>query len=452
MKLKEGGNAFDDVGRMSRDDIEATLRYISPIVGVPFESERNKSGKIIHRGLADSGLGSSAKTNAGVFGKTETVGDIDLAIDQDRISYDELLSKLVERLGPENVGKPMRGLQIIPTKIPVGGDESASKGYVQVDFMVGKPDLLTFTFNSPDPESASEYKGMYRNILLNAILQVMRRQVRDPETQEIIALIGPTLLRNRGVVNQWRHFPSKKNGDGRLTKMKPISRDEFKKLYPKEVGKEKEMILDDPQSIVDFVFPGAGAKPSDFDSFEKLRDLVVQHKPENADEIFNRAIIAMQQQNLDIPENLVVECVERIEKQRVLTEVRKHSLSLIQEAVARPEKFEDFRSKCKMLIDAAYCEDHFKAPKCTADVMPEDGIQHLISKCGMTGQYDQLARRDYDGNYSHACSDLHEFLKELCELMLKDNFFFIVDYYGLKMTPESFVHSLLESDYLHECY
>ena len=261
-----GGNAFPEASGISKSEIEATLKYISPIVGIPYASKTDAKGKILKYGLEDSTMGSAGKTNAGTFGKKDMVGDIDIAVDEKEYEFDALVSRLVQKLGPENVAKPMKGLGTIPTKMPIGGNES--KGFVQVDFMLGNPKLLTFTYSSPDPESMSKFKGVYRNILMATVLQNMRRQVRDPETQEIIALVGPSLLINKGIVQQWRHFPLRKDGKGRLKTMKAISRDEFDGQYPDQKGKEKEMTLDGPEDIVDFLFPNANAKPADLDSYE----------------------------------------------------------------------------------------------------------------------------------------------------------------------------------------
>ena len=106
-------------GPISSSNIEATLQYVSPIVGIPYATEYNERGKITRRGLEDLTLGSAAKTNTGAFGKKETVGDIDVAVDDSKYEFDQLVSRLVQRLGPENVGRPMSGMGVIPTKVPV---------------------------------------------------------------------------------------------------------------------------------------------------------------------------------------------------------------------------------------------------------------------------------------------------------------------------------------------
>ncbi len=448
MKLIEGGRALEGTGPISKKEIEATLRYISPIVGIPFESTFDKKGNITKYGLGDSTLGSAGKTNAGEFGKKETVGDIDVAIDEKEYDFDKLVSRLTQKLGPENMGKPMKGLGTIPTKVPVGGDES--KGFIQVDFMLGKTDLLKFTYSAPDPESMSEYKGLYRNILMSAILQDMRRQVRDPDTQEVIALVGPSLLMNKGVIRQWRHFPLRKDKKGRLTTMKAISREEFDKLYPEHKGKEKEMTLDGPQDIVNFIFPKANAKPSDLDSYEKLRDLIIKHKPDQSESIFNRFASSLQRQKLDVPSGLIIETIARVEAARVLREVREISLNIVTESIVKRGTFEDFRSCCKELLRNSKNLDHFVKPKATADLMPREGIRYLMSKCSLMDDWNGIGGKDYGIDYHYRINDLNAFYEDVCDLISEENFFLVTEHYGIKMTPESFVASLIEMEYGNE--
>lgn len=441
-----GGNAFPEAtGPISKADIEATLKYISPIVGIPYSSKLDKKGKITKYGLEDSTMGSAGKTNAGVFGKKDMVGDIDIAVDENEYDFDKLVSRLIQKIGPENVARPMKGLGVIPTKMPIAGNES--KGFVQVDFMFGDPKLLTFTYSSPDPESMSKFKGAYRNILMATILQNMRRQVRDSETQEIIALVGPSLLLNKGVIQQWRHFPLRKDGDGRLTTMRAISREEFDKLYPDHKGKEKEFTLDSPDDIIDFIFPKANAKPSDLDSYEKLRDLIIKHMPEQSEDIFNRFANSLQKQGFDVPEGLVVETVAKVAAVKVLRETRMVSMEMVSESIVRRGKFDDFRSKCSQLLTDSQQMDHFVRPKATADLMPQEGFQYIMKKSGLMDDWTNVNKADYANNYSHMANDFSGFYGDLCELMREDDFFFVTEHYGLKITPESFVASLIDMEY-----
>lgn len=454
MKIKEHGNAFKDETGMSsvesiqRDDLYETLQYISNTIGLPMKSEKSDNGKIVRYGIEDLLLGSCAKSTDGMFGKKYKMNDIDMAIDESVYSYDEFVSRVVQKIGSDCVGQLMKGMGVIPTKFPIRGD--AVNGYVQVDFIIGNPELLLFTYQSPDYiMKSSSYSGAYRNILLFSLLQNMRRQVRDDNTQEIIALVGPSLLLNKGIIMQWRHFPLRKDGNGRVKTMKSISRDEFKKLYPKEIGNETEMILSKPKDILNYIFPKASVTVEDIDSFEGLRDQIIKNLPDQAENIFNRLIANLQSRDMEIPPGLIVESVAKLEGSILLNEVRKYSLAMVTESVAKPGKFEEFRNKCIELINEHKKIDHFTKPKINADVIPQDGYYYLINKCAMTDDWQKISSYKDTTNDAFV-NNLCEFYKEFVSLITSDVFFFVVDHYKLKITPESFIIGLIDLEYLDE--
>ena len=435
----------EDTKAIIGSDIEPTLKYLSPIVGIPFESVYDKKGKIVKYGLRDSTLGSSALTKSGNFGKTDKIGDIDVAIDENSCDADKFLARLVRKLGPENIGRPVNGGMTIPTKVPVGGD--TANGLVEVDFTLGNPELLRFTHYSPDPEASSLYNGVARNEMVRAILQDSRRQVRDPESKEIMALVGPNYFLDRGFVQEWRHFPVKEDGSGRLKGNKPISRVKFSELYPDHVGKEKEMILNRPHDMIEYLFPGANLKEDDFGSYESIRDLVIEHKPERAESIFNIFAQNMHRKGQQVPEGLIVENRKMLEKSKVLKEVRQISMKRVMESVAKRGKFEDFRKSCLEMLSQSKKLDFFETPKATADSMPREGLVHLINKCGLLKEWEDLNKKDYGTNYHHKVSDFAAFYEDLCSLVGEENFFFVTEHYGIKVTPDSFLNSLIEMEY-----
>ena len=435
----------EDTKAITGSDIEPTLRYLAPIVGIPFESIRDKNGKIVKYGLEDCTLGTSSKNKSESWGKGDSIGDIDIVIDEDRYDSDKLIARLVKKLGPENIGKPVNGGNTIPTKIAIGGNESS--GLVEVDFTIGNPDLLKFTHYSPDPESKSQYNGIARNEMIRAVLQDSRRQVRDPETKEIMALVGPNYFLDRGFVQEWRHFPVKEDGTGRQKTNRPISRQQFSELYPDHAGKEKEMMLSKPQEMIDYMFPKANLKVDNFESYESIRDLVIEHKPERAESIFNLFAQGMQRKGQPVPEGLIVEGRKIAEKAKVLREVREVSLNRVMESIAKRGKFEDFRKACREALTNSKKLDYFDKPKATADLMPKEGLIHLITKSGLINEWNSLNKHDYGTNYHHKVSDFSAFYEDLCELVGEDAFFFVAEHYGIKMTPDSFVSSLIEMDY-----
>ena len=106
------------------------------------------------------------------------------------------------------------------------------------------------------------------------------------------------------------------------------------------------MRLDNPREIVNFLVPGSNATLDDLDSYERLRDLIIKHQPDQAEDIFNRFASSLTKQGLEVPKGLVVESIAKVERNRVLKEVREVSLNMVYESIVNQKNFEDFRSKC----------------------------------------------------------------------------------------------------------
>ena len=150
--LVEGG-AMPGVGAIHIDEINPTL--------IPLEKE----------------LGIDLRNNVlGSVGKREFSGDIDVAlkIDTDKIP------EFVERLKKSNQIHDIAKSSVIMTKVKIANyDENREvtvgqnrtierTGYVQIDFMPGDPDWLKTYYHSPH-EKDSQYKGVYRNIMIASI-------------------------------------------------------------------------------------------------------------------------------------------------------------------------------------------------------------------------------------------------------------------------------------------
>ena len=90
--------------------------------------------------------------------------------------------------------------------------------------------------------------------------------------------------------------------------------------------------------------------------------------------------------------------------------------------------------------------DHFLPPKATADTMPQEGINYMISKCSLTDDWNSINENDYGANSHHKIIDLSGFYTDVCDLMNEDTFFLVTEHFDLTMTPESFVASLMEME------
>lgn len=164
MILKESGSA-PGVGKIHRDEIEATLAPISKFVGVD---------------LTKQALGS--------VGKKQFSGDIDVAINIPPEEFDQF----GEKLKSSPLFSYVEKTSVYITKIKIQNydpnrpyinprtkeEEPAPQprtGFVQLDFMPGDPGWLKTYYHSPSEEE-SEYKGVFRNILLSTIAAVYDRK------------------------------------------------------------------------------------------------------------------------------------------------------------------------------------------------------------------------------------------------------------------------------------
>jgi len=159
MYLKEGGNVFKDkqgnplTQRINQADVPATIAYIERILGIEFPEDR--------------WLGST--------GRKPTSGDLDLGVDVNEVSKDQLASALQQIVTKQGLDPRewVKKAGEVHFKTPIAGD--ANKGYVQTDFMFF-PNLDWGTFFYGGAEG-SNYKGMNRNVLMSSIAKSLGLKV-----------------------------------------------------------------------------------------------------------------------------------------------------------------------------------------------------------------------------------------------------------------------------------
>jgi hypothetical protein len=149
--LLEGGNVFKDsdgkplTGRINQSDVPATVAWLEQLTGIEFPRER--------------WLGST--------GKAPTSGDMDLAVDVNEVSKEQLAAKLTQwivshKLPPAEWIKKGGEVHL---RTPIQGRPEL--GYVQTDFMFfPNLDWGTFYYNQG---AGSAYKGMNRAVLMSSI-------------------------------------------------------------------------------------------------------------------------------------------------------------------------------------------------------------------------------------------------------------------------------------------
>lgn len=149
--LLEGGNVFKDsdgqplTGRINQSDVPATVQWIEQLTGLEFPRER--------------WLGST--------GKAATSGDMDLAVDANEMSKDQLAQKLMQWIASHKL-PPAEWIKKggeVHLRTPIQGRPEL--GYVQTDFMFfPNLDWGTFYYNQG---AGSAYKGMNRAVLMSSI-------------------------------------------------------------------------------------------------------------------------------------------------------------------------------------------------------------------------------------------------------------------------------------------
>ena len=156
MNIFEGGNVFKDgdgralTQRINQTDVKPTLAWLDQMLpGLD---------------LQNNTLGST--------GLKPTSGDLDVAVDANRVTKEQLTTRLGQwtqshGFKPEDYVKKTG--TAVHFKTPIGGNPA--NGYVQTDFMFLKNvPWSKFVLTAP---ANSEYKGVDRNVLMNSIAKSM---------------------------------------------------------------------------------------------------------------------------------------------------------------------------------------------------------------------------------------------------------------------------------------
>ena len=202
MILAEGGNVFKDENgqpltqRINQADVMPTVQWLEGITGLDFTTEKSPED-----GLPVRWLGST--------GRKPTSGDLDLQVDVNEISKEQLVAKLqawAAQQGTDASRYTEKSGISVHFLTAIRGDPR--NGFAQTDFMfTGKPRWNQFVLQS-DPGSA--FKGASRNILINSMAKSLGYKlnqndgIADRATNKIITddpdRVGPLLLNPRATV------------------------------------------------------------------------------------------------------------------------------------------------------------------------------------------------------------------------------------------------------------
>ena len=193
VRLTEGGS-MPGVGAIHIDEIDPTL--------IPLEKELDID-------LRNNTLGS--------VGKREFSGDIDVAL---KIATDDIPT-FIKRLEDSHQILGVAKSSIIMTKVKIQNFDKSKEdgrprtGYVQVDFMPGDPDWMKTYYHSPN-EKDSQYKGVYRNILIASIAGQYNIESSEETIEDGRPVSSERFMWSPrdGLVRVTRTPVPKKNGDG----------------------------------------------------------------------------------------------------------------------------------------------------------------------------------------------------------------------------------------------
>jgi hypothetical protein len=191
MILNEGGNIFKDpqtkeplTQRINRADVDSTLAWLEKITGLPHQDFK-----------------------LGTTGRKDTSGDLDIAVNQEEVTKEELVQKLAawcKANGKDpKVWIKKSGISV-HFLTPINGNEA--NGFVQTDLMFGDPQWMTWSLRGASDEQ-SPYKGVHKQILMASLAKANGYKwsanvgLLDRETNELISknpqeiatkLLGPT--------------------------------------------------------------------------------------------------------------------------------------------------------------------------------------------------------------------------------------------------------------------
>ena len=158
-QLLEGGNVFKTKSgdsltqRINLQDVPATINWIEQVTGIDFTTEKGSDG------IPLRWLGST--------GKKPTSGDLDLAVDLNEISKEQLAATLTQFVQSQGLDPRewVKKSGEVHLRTPIAGDPN--KGFVQTDFMFFPNLDWGQFFYAGGTDSA--YKGMNRNVLMSSI-------------------------------------------------------------------------------------------------------------------------------------------------------------------------------------------------------------------------------------------------------------------------------------------
>ncbi len=284
--VMEGGKATEDEGtvRATKNDIVAALKFVSKVIGLPFET------------LEKSLLGSTPHT---LSGDKQDSGDVDIAIEESSVNRETVIAKM-EKATNFKTTKIGKGTYSFP--VPVGNGRK-----VQVDLMF-VPSVSWAIWGHYSAKDSKHKARVRNNLLLDVVMQHTFEPgkditIRDENGIEIIR-VRRSFGRGEGLYRTFKVAPPKKNGTGRVKLRKGTADEVAQELarMGKKVSfaKETDAILS-PDKAAEFLF-GKGTKAADLLSAEQVIKAIYKRKDHAA--IFKDVVAAFKADGTPVPDEL----------------------------------------------------------------------------------------------------------------------------------------------------
>jgi hypothetical protein len=182
--LSEGGNVFKDkqgqplTQRINQADVPGTVQWLEALTGINFSAEIDSLTNTPGRWL-------------GSTGKKPTSGDLDLAVDSNEVTKEQLANLLTQYVTSQGLDPRewVKKAGEVHFRTPVNGDPN--QGYVQTDFMFFPNVEWGIFYYGGGANSA--FKGMNRNVLMSSIakqlgLKVGANGVISRATNEVVSV------------------------------------------------------------------------------------------------------------------------------------------------------------------------------------------------------------------------------------------------------------------------
>ena len=252
--ISEGGNAFDGVVGIKKENINPTIDLLDEMLFKPLQ---------IDKSMWTSELGST--------GKKDISGDIDIAVNMSELmpkldaeTIDEVKQIILNKLKELNIECRKIGLNI-HLKFPIQGTQENE--FVQIDiFNSNNLEFLKQKMFSPKGTD-SKYKGAHRTNSLGSILKEITLHIaEDAIDDEKDEFISPDGKKYPGL--RFSYISLRDDGFYQITKTFKGKRGIVKN--PKRDDSQTKFITNSFQEMLDILFGKGKYSPDDLYSFETI--------------------------------------------------------------------------------------------------------------------------------------------------------------------------------------